>query len=161
SAFELCGCCSGLGISGRIADGVSSVLEAVRDELRKGAEFIKIMASGGVASPNDPLEGVQFTRAEVEAIVEEVTNWGRYVAAHAYGADAVSRAVEVGVRTIEHGNLIDEATAALMARKGAFLVPTLVTYESMKRRAREFGMSEVSLAKNDRVFAAGLRSVEL
>jgi imidazolonepropionase-like amidohydrolase len=158
--FE-CGCCSGLAHAARIADGVPEVLKAVRDELRKGADLIKLMVSGGVASQSDPLESLQFRMDEIEAAVEEATRWGTYVAAHAYSARAVLRAVNGGVRSIEHGNLIDEPAAALMAKRGAYLVPTLVTYDSMKRRGRDYGLSEYSLAKNDVVLEAGLRSIEL
>jgi imidazolonepropionase-like amidohydrolase len=156
-----CDCCSGLAYTARIADGVPEVIKATRDELRKGADFIKIMVSGGVASQADPLESLQYRMDEIEAAVEEATNWGKYVAAHAYSAQAVMRAVSAGVRTIEHGNLIDEPTAATMARKGAFLVPTLIAYDSMRRRGRDYGLSEYSLQKNEVVLAAGLRSVEL
>jgi imidazolonepropionase-like amidohydrolase len=156
-----CDCCSGLSYTARIADGVPEVIKATRDELRKGADFIKIMVSGGVASQADPLESLQYRMDEIQAAVEEATNWGKYVAAHAYSAQAVMRAVSAGVRTIEHGNLIDEPTAATMARKGAFLVPTLIAYDSMRRRGREYGLSEYSLQKNEVVLAAGLRSVEL
>jgi imidazolonepropionase-like amidohydrolase len=156
-----CDCCSGLAYTARVADGVPEVIKATRDELRKGADFIKIMVSGGVASQADPLESLQYRMDEIEAAVEEATNWGKYVAAHAYSSQAVMRAVSSGVRTIEHGNLIDEPTAATMARKGAYLVPTLVTYDSMRRRGRDYGLSEYSLQKNEVVLAAGLRSVEL
>ena len=156
-----CDCCSGLAYTARIADGVPEVIKATRDELRKGADFIKIMVSGGVASQADPLESLQYRMDEIQAAVEEATNWGKYVAAHAYSSQAVMRAVTAGVRTIEHGNLIDEPTAATMARKGAFLVPTLIAYDSMRRRGREYGLSEYSLQKNEVVLAAGLRSVEL
>ena len=156
-----CDCCSGLAYTARIADGVPEVIKATRDELRKGADFIKIMVSGGVASQADPLESLQYRMDEIEAAVEEATNWGKYVAAHAYSSQAVMRAVSAGVRTIEHGNLIDEPTAATMARKGAYLVPTLVTYDSMRRRGRDYGLSEYSLQKNEVVLAAGLHSVEL
>src|SRR3546814_16333650 len=85
---------------------------------------------------------------EIEAACEEADRWGRYVAAHAYSAEEVKRAVTGGVRTIEHGNLIDREAAELMAARGAFLVPTLVAYDAMRRRAKEFGMSDYSLAKN-------------
>src|SRR5438874_165895 len=97
----------------------------------------------------------------IKAAVEKGSNWGTYVAAHAYSAKAIMRAVSSGVRTIEHGNLIDEPTAALMARKGAFLVPTLVTYDSMRRRGRDYGLTEYSLQKNEVVLEAGLRSLDL
>ena len=156
-----CDCCPGLAYTARIADGVPEVIKATRDELRKGADFIKIMVSGGVASQADPLDSLQYRMDEIQAAVEEATNWGKYVAAHAYSSQAIMRAVTAGVRTIEHGNLIDEPTAATMARKGAFLVPTLIAYDSMRRRGREYGLSEYSLQKNEVVLAAGLRSVEL
>lgn len=156
-----CACCSGLSFTARVADGVPEVIKAVRDELRKGADHIKIMCSGGVASQSDPLESVQYRMDEIEAACEEAERWGRYVAAHAYSAQAIKRAVTGGVRTIEHGNLIDEEAARLMAEKGAFLVPTLVAYDAMRRRAKEFGMSDYSLAKNLKVLEGGLRSIEI
>lgn len=160
TAFE-CACCSGVAFAARVADGVPEVLKAVRDELRKGADQIKLMVSGGVASQADPLESLQFRIDEIEAAVEEATRWGRYVCAHAYAAEAVGRAVAAGVRTIEHGNLIDAPTAQLMAERGAYLVPTLVTYDAMRRRGPDYGMSAYSLEKNQIVLEAGLRSLEL
>lgn len=156
-----CACCSGLTWASRVADGVPEVVKAARDELRKGADHIKIMVSGGVASQLDPLESLQFRIDEIEAAVDEATRWGTYVAAHAYSPKAVERAVQAGVRTIEHGNLIDAPVAALMAEHNAYLVPTLVTYDSMKRRGAEHGLSPASLAKNDVVLQAGLRSLEI
>ena len=160
TAFE-CACCSGVAFAARIADGVPEMLRAVRDELRKGADQIKLMVSGGVASQADPLEGLQFRVDEIEAAVEEATRWGTYVCAHAYAAEAIRRSVSAGVRTIEHGNLIDEPTARLMAERQAYLVPTLVTYDALKRRGPEYGLTAYSLDKNSVVLEAGLRSVEL
>jgi imidazolonepropionase-like amidohydrolase len=158
---NFCACCSGLNWFGRIADGVPEVIKATRDELRKGADHIKIMVSGGVASQADPLESLQYRTDEIEAAVDEATRWGTYVCAHAYSAKAIERAVRAGVRTIEHGNLIDAPTAALMAERGAYMVPTLVTYDSMKRRGSEYGLSPYSLAKNELVLDAGLRSLAI
>jgi len=83
------------------------------------------------------------------------------VCAHAYSAEAITRAAKLGVRTIEHGNLIDDAAAKLMAEKGMFLVANLVTYYAMKERAAKFGMSAESLAKNDIVLEGGLRSLDI
>jgi imidazolonepropionase-like amidohydrolase len=156
-----CACCSGLTWASRVADGVPDVIKAARDELRKGADHIKIMVSGGVASQLDPLESLQYRVDEIEAAVDEATRWGTYVCAHAYSAKAVTRAVQAGVRTIEHGNLIDAPTAALMAEHNAFLVPTLVAYDALKRRGRDYGLSAYSLAKNEIVLEAGLRSLEI
>lgn len=158
--FE-CACCSGLAYTARIADGVPEMLRAVRDELRKGADQIKIMVSGGVASEADPLESLQFRADEIEAAVEEAARWGTYVCAHAYAAAAIRRAVIGGVRTIEHGNLIDEPTAKLMAERSAYLVPTLVTYDALRRRGAEYGLSAYSLEKNELVLKAGLKSLEI
>jgi len=144
-----------------IADGVTEVRRAVREQLRQGADHIKIMVSGGVASPYDPLDSLQYSPDEIRAAVEEATAFKRYVCAHAYPANAITRAVECGVRVIEHGNLIDAPTAKLMAKKGAFLVPTLVAYDAIHRHAADFGMGPESLEKNKVVLEAGLRSLEL
>jgi imidazolonepropionase-like amidohydrolase len=156
-----CACCSGLAWTARVADGVPEVIKATRDELRKGADHIKIMVSGGVASQADPLESLQYRIDEIEAAVDEATRWGTYVCAHAYSAKAIERAVTAGVRTIEHGNLIDAPTAQLMAARGAYLVPTLVAYDALKRRGPDYGLSSYSLAKNELVLHAGLRSLEI
>lgn len=158
--FE-CACCAGISFVSRVADGLPEVIRATRDELRKGADQIKIMASGGVASQLDPLESLQYRVDEIEAVVDEARRWGTYVCAHAYSAEAITRAVTAGVRTIEHGNLVDEPSARLMAERGAFMVPTLVTYDSMRQRGADFGMSKYSLAKNDIVLDAGVRSLEI
>ncbi len=158
-AFCLC-CLRGTGFE-RIADGVPEVRRAARDELRKGATQIKIMASGGVASPNDPIWNLQYSEEEIRAIVWEATSWRTYVMAHAYTAEAIRRCVEFGVRSIEHANLIDAETAAFCARQGAFVVPTLVTYEMLHRHGAEIGFPEISLRKLEEVRGAGLQAVEL
>jgi imidazolonepropionase-like amidohydrolase len=121
---------------------------------------VKIMVSGGVASPYDPLDSLQFTLEEIEAAVEEAEAFGRYVLAHAYAAEAIERAVISGVRTIEHGNLIDEPRARLMAEHGAYLVANLVTYVAMKERAADFGMPAEMLEKNDLVLEGGYHSLD-
>jgi len=156
-----CHCCNALAFSMGIADGVSGVRKAVREEMRQGADQVKIMMSGGVASPYDPLDSLQFSMDEVHAAVEEAHAFGRYVCAHAYTPEAITRAAQAGVRTIEHGNLIDDASAKLMAEKGMFLVANLVTYFEMKKRASEYGMSGDMLAKNDLVIDGALRSLEI
>jgi imidazolonepropionase-like amidohydrolase len=117
--------------------------------------------SGGVASPYDPLDSLQFSEGEVAAAVEEAHAFGRYVCAHAYTPQAITRAAKAGVRTIEHGNLIDDASAKLMAEKGMFLVANLVTYFEMKKHAAQYGMSSDMLAKNDLVIDGALNSLEI
>lgn len=157
---SLCRCGASRVAISRIADGVPAVLHAARDELRKGATQIKIMASGGVASPSDPIGNLQYSEDEIRAIVGEAKSWGKYVMAHAYTSEAVARAVEFGVRSIEHANLIDEKTAALIASHDAFVVPTLSTYEALAQEGRELGFPEVSLEKLSDVREAGLLAVE-
>ena len=156
-----CTCCNGLQFKSAIADGRDEVRKAAREQMRQGADHVKIMMSGGVASPYDPLDSLQFSEGEVLAAVEEATSFGRYVCAHAYSAAAIARAARLGVRTIEHGNLIDEASAKLMAEKGMFLVANLVTYYAMKERAAKFGMTAESLEKNEIVLQGGLKSLEI
>jgi imidazolonepropionase-like amidohydrolase len=134
---------------------------AARERLRSGAHAIKIMASGGVISPSDPLRVPQYSPEEIRVVAEEATRRGSYVAAHAYSAEAIGVAVANGVRSIEHGNLLDAPTAAVMAEQGAFLVPTLVTYDAMERRGAELGLASVAQAKNREVLEAGRMAIGL
>lgn len=146
---------------GRVCDGVAAAREAARDELRKGAHHIKIMASGGVASPTDRLTNLQFAEEEIRAIVEEARNAGAYVSAHAYTPDAIKRALTCGVRSIEHGNMLDEEGADIMASCGAILVPTLVTYEQIKNNGEAAGMDPELVAKVADLLESGLRAIKL
>jgi len=155
-----CLCCNNMVFLRCIADGPDEVRKAAREQMRQGADQVKLMVSGGVASPYDPLESLQFTEAEIGAAVEEAHAFGRYVLAHAYTPEAITRAVACGVRTIEHGNLVDAPTARLMAAKGVYMVPNLVTYDAMKRRAKEFGMPAEMLEKNDAVLKYGYAELE-
>jgi imidazolonepropionase-like amidohydrolase len=143
-----------------VADGVPAVRRAAREELRRGATQVKIMASGGVASPSDPVWNVQYSAEEMRAIVEEAEGWRTYAMAHAYTPAAIERAVRAGVRTIEHGNLLDRETAHLMAERGAFLVPTRVIYYKIDELGRALGFPEVSQRKVSDVLDAGLASLE-
>ena len=156
-----CHCCNALVFTMGIADGIAGVRRAVREEMRQGCDQIKIMMSGGVASPYDPLDSLQFSLDEVKAAVEEAHAFGRYVCAHAYTPEAITRAANAGVRTIEHGNLIDEPAAKLMAENGMFLIANLVAYYAMKERAAEFGMTAEMLEKNDLVIDGALKSLEI
>jgi imidazolonepropionase-like amidohydrolase len=150
-------CCAGLS---RVADGVDAVRTAARDELRKGAHHIKVMASGGVASPTDRIDSTQYSAEELRAVVEEAEAANRYVTAHAYTARAVNRALELGIRSIEHGNLLDDRSIELFREHDAFLVPTLVTYWALKEEGREHGLPESSWRKVDEVLGAGLGALE-
>ncbi|HJU15447.1 MAG TPA: amidohydrolase family protein [Stellaceae bacterium] len=156
-----CACCEyGAGLA-RIADGVAECRRAARDELRQGATQLKIMASGGVASPYDPIWNLQYSEEEVRAIVWEARAWHTYVLAHAYTPEAIRRMIDFGVRSIEHANLIDRATAAHIVDHDGFVVPTLVTYDALHRHGRELGFPAESLDKLDEVRTVGLASLEI
>ena len=150
-----------LGALGRVVDGVDACRHACRDEIRRGADFIKIMANGGVASPTDPIAFLGFSRDEITACVEEATNARTYVAAHLYTDEAIRRAVECGVRSVEHANLIQPETARLMTERGAIACPTLVTFEKLKSEGASLGLPPDSVAKIDDVRLAGLHSLEI
>jgi imidazolonepropionase-like amidohydrolase len=104
-----------------IADSPDEVRVRVREQLMLGATQIKLTAGGGVASPHSPLDVSTFTESELRAAVEAADNWGTYVAVHAYTPNAIRRSIEAGVKCVEHGHLMDEATAKLMAEKGIWL----------------------------------------
>ncbi len=104
-----------------IADGVDEVTRAARETLRLGASQVKMMAGGGVASTYDPLDAVQYTPEEFRAGVKAAENWNTYVTVHAYTDDSIQIAIEAGVKVIEHGQLMTEETAKLMAKKGIWL----------------------------------------
>ncbi|MBG0510881.1 amidohydrolase family protein [Agrobacterium sp. MOPV5] len=150
-----------LGALGRIADGVDEVRRATREEIKGGADFIKIMANGGVSSPNDPIHVLQYSREEILAIVEEAENYGMYVAAHTYSDASIRRAVECGVKSLEHCNLITAETAKLAAEAGATACPTLVAYEGLALEGAAFGLGADSQAKIDTVRVAGLESLRI
>jgi imidazolonepropionase-like amidohydrolase len=146
---------------GRLCDGVDEVRRACRQEIKAGAEFNKIMANGGVSSPSDPIDFLSFSLAEMEAAVEEARNAQTYASAHLYTDPAIRRAVQAGVRSLEHCNLITPETAALAARSNAIACPTLVTYDMLQREGRDYGLPPESVAKIDDVRLAGLKSLEI
>ncbi len=156
-----CICCGAAGLLGSIADGVGGVRRAVREELRNGAHHIKVMAGGGVASPSDPLDGTQYSVEEMTAIVEEARAARTYVMAHAYSPESIIRAVRCGVHSIEHGNLLDAEAAAVMAQHGAYLVPTLSTYDALHRNAARLGWSSDMMAKLERVRGQGVEAIRI
>ncbi len=141
------GCC--VGMIGSIADGEAEVRKAVREQLRRDVDQIKIMASGGAMSPSDELDTTQFTVAEMRAAVEEARAVGKYVLSHAYSDTAVRNAIEAGVRSIEHGNLIREPAAQAIKNADAFLVPTMITYEMIYREGKRYGIGDHQIQKID------------
>jgi imidazolonepropionase-like amidohydrolase len=144
-----------------ICDGVPECLRAARENIRTGSDFIKIMGGGGVCSPTDRIDNVQFTSEEISAITTVAKNSQTYVTSHAYTPQSIRQAMENGVMGIEHGNLIDKETAELMAKKGAYLTPTLVTYTAMGDEKFAGYMPAESMEKNAEVYVAGLRGLKI
>lgn len=144
-----------------VVDGVDNLRKAVRDRFRTGSHAIKIMTSGGVVSLTDPIRLPQYSAEEIRAVVDEASRRGSYVAAHAYSPEAIKHSIENGVRSIEHGNLLDRQTAALMAELGSFLVPTLAAYHAMDRRGEALGLNPISQRKNAEVLESGKAAINL
>ena len=153
--------CAGLGMAGVIADGVSEVRRAAREQLRNGAHQLKVMAGGGVASPTDRIDGTQYSLDELRAICEEADAANTYVMAHAYSPKAIIRAVQAGVKSIEHGNLLDETAAREMRRQGAWYVPTLATYDAISRLGATVGWPQAMLDKLERVKDQGITAIRI
>ncbi|NDW02007.1 amidohydrolase family protein [Salipiger sp. PrR002] len=145
-----------LGTLGRICDGVAEVQRAAREEIKGGAQFIKIMADGGVSSPSDPIGYLVFSVDEIKAAVEIAKGFGTYVSAHLYDDRAIVRALDCGVECIEHGNLISDETIARIAREGQAIVPTNITYDYLATEGPRFGLPPESVAKVADVREAGL-----
>jgi len=134
----------------RIVNGRDDVLAAVRENLKRGASQIKMHLAGGVGTEFDPIDGRQFTADEIRAAVEVAEGYGTYVAAHTYTVDGVRHAIENGVMSIEHGNLIDKDTAKMMAKEGVWLSPQVVVFLTFSP-----DLGPVRLAKG-RMVTAGL-----
>jgi imidazolonepropionase-like amidohydrolase len=146
---------------GVICDGVTEVRRAVREEVRRGAHHIKVYLSGAVDSPSDRVDATQFSLEELRAIVEEATAANIYVAGHAYTSRAINRGLECGVRSIEHGNLMDASSIPLFERYGAFYVPTLVTYRALADQGRQGLLPEHINAKLVQVLDHALAALDL
>ncbi len=158
--LHLCACSIRTTGFAHVADGPDAVRRAVREELKVGADQIKVMAGGGVATPSDPIDMVQYTEPEICAAVEEAVKRRTYAFAHAYVPDAIIQAVQAGVRSIEHGNLLDVAAAEVMADRGCFLVPTLVVYDQIAEFGRQLNFPAESMAKLDSVLTSGFTAIE-
>jgi imidazolonepropionase-like amidohydrolase len=130
-----------------IADGVDEVRKAAREELRRGATQIKVMASGGIVSPTDPFDSLQLSVEEIAVIVEVARGWNTYVMAHCHTSPAIEMALDAGVRSIEHGSILEPSTAARIAAAGAFMVPTLQTMESFLEFPDRMGLPPEKVAK--------------
>ncbi|MCW4011555.1 MAG: amidohydrolase family protein [Candidatus Bathyarchaeota archaeon] len=144
---------SGISFDGmsRLADGVADCRKAAREQLRSGADFLKICSSGGVMSPTDPVDTPQFTVEEIKAITYEAACVGRRVASHAHGATGIKNAIEAGVTTIEHGSLIDEEGMKMLKEAEGFLVPTLVAGWNIVEHGLESGIPKYAVDKADEI----------
>lgn len=156
-SFCACGEFNALGV---VVDGVDAVIKAAREELRRGAHCIKIMGSGGVASPTDPIWMNQYREDEIRAVVNETTERRTYTTAHCHPASAIRRCVEFGVRCIEHGTLIDDDTARFVASRGAYIVPTMVIIFALVELGRELGFPSESQAKAEEAYAMALTGMD-
>ncbi|HWE85387.1 MAG TPA: amidohydrolase family protein [Terracidiphilus sp.] len=144
-----------------VADGADAVRRAVREEFRRGAAHIKVMGSGGVASPTDPLDRCQYSDEEIRAAVDEAERAGKYVASHCHPAAAVHRAAALGVRSIEHATLIDQETADFVAERGAFTVPTMATIFGLKEEGAALGLPPASVEKLKMIGDSALAGLEI
>lgn len=144
-----------------LCDGVAEVRKAAREQIRRGASHLKMYLSGAVDAPSDRVDSTQFALEEIRAAVEEADAARIYVAGHAYTSRAINRGLECGVRTIEHGNLMDESSLPLFQEHQAFYVPTLVTYHALQEKGRLLGVPEEALRKLPEVRAGGMRALEM
>jgi imidazolonepropionase-like amidohydrolase len=145
-----------------LADGPDAIRHVVRTNLKNGADFIKILATGAVLSKGTPPGAQQYTEEEIRVAVEEARRWGRHVAAHAHGTDGIKAAIKAGVHTVDHGSMLDDEAIALLKSKGAFYVPTLYTSDAIavdptvpaaeKERSRQIA------AVKDRSFQLALKA---
>ncbi|SMF51428.1 Imidazolonepropionase [Tistlia consotensis] len=157
-SLDQCMCCAGFG---HVCDGVSEMRRACREEIRKGATHLKLMVSGGVASPTDRIDSTQFSVDEIRAACDEAEAANIPVMAHAYTGRAIVRALEAGVDSIEHGNLLDEAAVATLVRLDRWLVPTLSIYEALASEGVEAGMPPELNKKVYDVLEAGAHALAL
>lgn len=144
-----------------VADGEVECIKAVRDQLRRGAHCIKIMASGGVASPTDPIWMNQYRDDEIRAIVNECAERRTYVAAHCHPASAIRRSVEYGVRCIEHGTMIDRETADFVVERGAYIVPTMAIIFTLMEQGDKLGFPAASQEKIEIAYGEALRGMDV
>ena len=144
-----------------LVDGVDAVRAAARQQLRLGVTQVKLMASGGIMSPIDELESVQFTVEEMQAAVHEAGMAGKYALAHCHTSPSVSNALAAGVRSIEHGSILDEATARRIVEQQAFMVPTLLVVDVLAKSAETGELPHYRQMKLERVRTAMPLSVEL
>jgi imidazolonepropionase-like amidohydrolase len=154
--------CGYSGVISQVVDGADSMRAVAREELRKGAHHLKVLATGGVASPSAPMWMGHFTDRELQAVVDEARSWGRYVAAHCHTDDGAVRCVTNGIRSIEHATAISEPTAKLIAASGTtYTVPTLSVLHQLTEHKHKLGLFPDSLEKIDGLVERCNASIEI
>jgi imidazolonepropionase-like amidohydrolase len=149
------------GIATRVCDGVDEVRRAAREQLRSGVDHLKIMAGGGAMSPSDEIDTSQYSIEELQAAVYEAQAVGTYVMAHVYSSRSILNCTAAGIRTLEHGNLLNEEAARAIKDTGAFLVPTLVTYEVTPRLGKDLGIPQNNIRKMIEARERGLEALAI
>jgi imidazolonepropionase-like amidohydrolase len=144
-----------------VVDGADEVRRAVREQLRRGATQIKLLASGGIVSPTDPFDSIQLSPDEIAAAVEAAADWDTYVLAHCHTSPAIERAIEAGVRSIEHASILDPETAARMAERGTFVVPTLQALEMLAAYPERWNVTPDKVARLQSVRDEAFQSVAI
>jgi imidazolonepropionase-like amidohydrolase len=147
-----------------LADGPDEIRKAVRTNLKQGADFIKILGTGAVLSKGAPPGSQQYTEEEMHVAVEEAQRWGRHVAAHVHGTDGIKAAIRAGVRTVDHGSMMDDEAVELLRSHHAYFVPTLYTSESIagnagvpeSEKARSIEIKQIKDRSFQMVLKAGL-----
>ena len=141
-----------------LADGPDEIRKAVRTNLKQGADFIKILGTGAVLSKGVPPDAQSYTEDEMRVAVEEAARWGRHVAAHLHGTEGIKAGIRAGVRTIDHGSMMDEEAVDLLRTHHAYFVPTLYTSESISANAN---VPESEKARSQQIKALKDRSFQL
>ncbi len=149
------------GTASGIYDGVDAVRRASREQLRQGVDHLKVMAGGGAMSPADEIDTAQYSLDELVAVVFEAENAGKYVAAHCYSDRSIRNCLKAGIRTIEHGNLMSTPVAGEIKAAGAFLVPTIVTYEKISSMGKALGIPENNIRKINQALEKAYESLEI
>ncbi len=149
------------GVATRVCDGVDEVRRGAREQLRRGADFIKVMGGGGCMSPSDEIDTSQYSPDELRAIVFEAEAVGTYVSAHVYSSRSIRNCAGAGIRSLEHGNLLDEGAARAIKDAAAFLVPTPVTYETISRMGKSMGIPDTNVRKINQARDRGLEALAI
>lgn len=143
----------------RLCDGIGQATKAAREQFRAGATQLKVHASGGQLSEGDPIDCPQFSVEELQAFVAVAEDRDTYVTAHCHTPRGIRRALDAGIRCLEHGTVVDQETAELIRTYGAFVVPTLTISEALRQDPRSWGVTEQMLTDSTALDAAELESV--